>query len=155
MDQEAMPQTDTYLLQDAKDRANIQALLNADPSKTFNIQQVMAAIKLSRHVASRLLNEMADQGQIQRGTEGTSKLFSAGPIVTMGQPAKKTPQKAAKTAAKTSKADRVSEADSIVKMAVRPLLTPPKAKDIELVVGGRQIIIGSNPQTGRLRITIE
>jgi hypothetical protein len=145
------------MLTESQRRAGISAFLNTNPGP-HNIGEIEKGTGLTRFILSPLLAEMADQGQIHNGSRGNAKLYSSEAITPeqiMGEPRKKAPRKAKKTAKNAAKAARVAEAQSVIQMAAKPRPVPVKAKEIELVIDGILIIAGRNPATGRLRVVLE
>jgi DNA-binding transcriptional ArsR family regulator len=122
---------DTELVAGAQNRAAISAYLAQNPGE-HSVAEVAEALGINRSTVGQHLASMS-KGRGKLATvrkEGTAKMYQS-----------------------TSPAPLDSSAWR--SSARRKKRAVTAAKDVELVVGGTLIVLGRNPDTGRLRITLE
>jgi hypothetical protein len=116
----------------AQTKANITALLTSSPTKHTG-HEVGDALGISHGSAGQYLALMAKQGLISVEGKGLKRLYWIDVYPKATNRVKGVTAAAGK---------RISKAVN-------------SGKEVELVVGGTAIVIGRNPSTGRLRITLE
>jgi len=138
----------------------------ASQRKSQNVQQIMAGLApainelgLSQSGMYYHLKAMAEGGHVHMTGTPKRRFYSAlsGDFVGPRQPPPKDKEivKAAhERAAKAARPFPPMPAEALLPDPL-PVVQRPAPTDVELVVGGVTVVVGRNPATGRLRITIE
>ena len=125
--------TGNLMVLGAERRAKVMALLN-ERNDWIGIEAVSERVGLDLSAARGLVYAMTNSGLIQSRRFGKKTLYAL-----------------------KGKVPGATDGEAIVKRkyARRDNGSVRLDKDVELVVGGMLVIVGRNPETGRLRITLE
>jgi DNA-binding Lrp family transcriptional regulator len=141
--------TDEEIVKQAQQRAVITGYLHQNPGER-TITDVVDATGLSKYTVSHRLHEMADDGLIKAVGQNTGRRYlvlSEGP---------EQPELAQHEEVVMGEEKKTKKAKTVPAKALKtPRSAPVAVKDVELVINNTLIILGRNPATGRLRITLE
>lgn len=127
---EAMNENEAKTVEVAKRRAAIMAYINTHPG-TISSKDLAEALDINVHDLRYAITALVDAGEIEMHKHGVANHYGKpGRDLFSDQEAPATPKPQKTKAAKAS-------------------------DEVELVMSGVSIVIGRNPSTGRLRITIE
>jgi DNA-binding Lrp family transcriptional regulator len=142
--------TDEEIVKQAQQRAVITGYLHQNPGER-TIADVVGATGLSKYTVSHRLHEMADDGLIKAVGQNTGRRYLALPEGPQQPEQAQHEEVVMGEEKKTKKSAKVVRAKALK----TPHPAPATAKDVELVINNTLIVLGRNPATGRLRITLE
>jgi DNA-binding transcriptional ArsR family regulator len=142
-----MTERDSTIVKDAQNRANIVGFLSSTPGE-HPIKEIADAVGINKATVGRHLTEMAKDKLVGYRQKGTAKLYRDS-TSEISSEADNSHVMGEGRAARKSRASKGA--------APKDTAVPHKGvmRDVELVVYGTQIVIGRNPDTGRLRFILE